>query len=253
MDEGVGPAEGGLGSGAGMPDELVGCFEQTPLTRSEYISALVHLYRGELYRANAWRIRLDNTTNWAVLTTAGLLTFAFGNANPSHWVLLLGSGLITVFWAFESRRFRFADVWRSRVRKIEENFYGPILRRDLDSPMARWGELVAHDLFQPSFKITRLMALRARLVRNYWAIYLVLFAAWGLHVITKPTPATTWGELRSHLTEGMLSWWVPVGLAGGFLACLMALTIFAPRAAHTSTEEWGDENGAGLDRRNVDL
>ena len=53
-------------------------YESTPLSRGEYITAVVHLYRGELHRANAWRLRLDNTTNWAVLTTAGLLTFSFG-------------------------------------------------------------------------------------------------------------------------------------------------------------------------------
>ena len=52
-------------------------YESTPLSRQEYISAIVHLYRGEMSRATAWRIRLDTTTNWAVLTTAGLLAFAF--------------------------------------------------------------------------------------------------------------------------------------------------------------------------------
>ena len=35
------------------------------------LTVLAHLYRGELYRANSWRMRLDNTTNWAVITTAG--------------------------------------------------------------------------------------------------------------------------------------------------------------------------------------
>lgn len=31
------------------------------------ITALSHLYRGELYRSTVWRTRLDATTNWAVL------------------------------------------------------------------------------------------------------------------------------------------------------------------------------------------
>ena len=33
------------------------------------IGALAHLYRGEVYRSTIWRTRLDNTTNWAVVTT----------------------------------------------------------------------------------------------------------------------------------------------------------------------------------------
>jgi uncharacterized membrane protein len=64
-------------------------YESTPITRAEYIAAVVHMYRGELYRANAWRMRLDTTTNWAILTTAGLLTFSFGPGTHTHWVMLL--------------------------------------------------------------------------------------------------------------------------------------------------------------------
>jgi uncharacterized membrane protein len=33
------------------------------------ITALSHLYRGEVYRSTVWRTRLDTTTNWAVVTT----------------------------------------------------------------------------------------------------------------------------------------------------------------------------------------
>ena len=131
-------------------------YESTPVTRQEYISALVHLYRGELHRATLWRMRLDNTTNWAILTTAGLLSFTFGSRDHSHWVLLLGMLLVGVLMAYEARRFRFFDVWRARVRKIEENFYGPILRRDPTSPEALWGNLVADDLLRPKFKMGRL-------------------------------------------------------------------------------------------------
>ena len=164
----------------GGPDDSAPVdYESTPVSRSEYITAIVHLYRGELYRATSWRIRLDHTTNWAVLTTAGLLSLSFGsNELHSHVVLLIGMGLISVFWLFEARRYRFADIWYSRVRKIEENFYGPLLRRDPASPERHWGLLVAEDMFNPSFKISRLEALRARFIRNYWAIYLVMLMAW---------------------------------------------------------------------------
>ena len=39
------------------------------LSAGEFTTAMVHLYRAEAARANTWRIRLDTTTNWAVVTT----------------------------------------------------------------------------------------------------------------------------------------------------------------------------------------
>src|SRR5882762_10028595 len=43
---------------------------QTPdmarkLSPSEFNTAMVHFYRGEVQRSNAWRTRLDTTTYWA--------------------------------------------------------------------------------------------------------------------------------------------------------------------------------------------
>lgn len=65
-------------------------FEDYPLTRNEYITAMVHLYRGELQRSNSWRLRLDHTTNWAIVATMGLLSFAFGTPEHPHMILVLG-------------------------------------------------------------------------------------------------------------------------------------------------------------------
>ena len=207
-------------------------YESTPLSRSEYIAAIVHLYRGELSRATSWRLRLDNTTNWAVLTTAGILSLSFSTAQHSHLILLIGLALIAVFWAFESRRFRLADVWYARVRKIEENFYGPILRRDPVSPEFEWGELIADDLFSPRFKISRLQALRLRLIRNYWAIFGVQLIAWFVKVLTHPKPARTWEEFQANLDLGFLPWWAPLGVVGFVVVCLVGVVLGAgPRVA----------------------
>ena len=211
-------------------------YESTPLSRAEYISAIVHLYRGELYRATSWRMRLDNTTNWAVLTTAGLLSISFGSTDPhSHAVLLIGMGLITVFWGYESRRYRFADIWYSRVRKIEENFYGPILRRDPTSPERHWGLLVAEDMFRPSFKISRLEALRARFLRNYWAIYLVMLCAWTLKLIAG---TESMADIRFRLKIGPLPFWSPLALIGGFLVVVLVLLVITHRSRVEEEDHW---------------
>ena len=209
-------------------------YESTPLTRQEYISAIVHLYRGELHRANSGRIRLDNTTNWAVLTTAGLLTLSFREGSPSHWLLLIGLALLTVFLSFEARRFRMADLWRARVRKIEENFYGPILRRNLESPEKTWGKLVADDLFRPHYKISRLIALRVRFSRNYWPIYLVLTLSWVVHILDR---AHSWVDVREHMATGLLPWWLPLAYLGGFVGFIGVLYCSGP-LPRDEVEHW---------------
>ena len=242
-------AAGGPTHGADAVD-----YESTPLSRAEYITAIVHLYRGELNRANAWRIRLDNTTNWAVLTTAGILTFAFGEEAHSHFVLLVGMAMISIFLGFEARRFRFADVWRARVRKIEENFYGPILRRDPVSPERQWGELVAEDLFHPSFKISRMTSVRMRLKRNYWPIYGVLMISWALKLALHPTPATGWEEIRLRLgMGGLLPWWFPVVYVGVFLVAGIYVMIFTKRAPQVESEYWSESHDDGEKVPLIDL
>jgi uncharacterized membrane protein len=198
-------------------------YESTPLTRQEYIAAIVHLYRGELDRATTWRLRLDATTNWAVLTTAGLLSFAFSVESHSHLVLLIGLAMVSVFWMIEARRYRYADIWYARVRKIEENFYGPILRRDPVSPRREWGQTVAEDLFRPTFRVSRWYALRKRLLRNYWAIYLVLVGSWVVKLAAHPSGAASWSEIRARLQVGFLPWWLPLGALGAFVAFLFCV------------------------------
>jgi uncharacterized membrane protein len=201
-------------------------YESTPLTRQEYISAIVHLYRGELDRATTWRLRLDATTNWAVITTAGILSFTFGGEQHSHLGPLVGVALVSVFWMIEARRYRYADIWYARVRRIEENFYGPILRRDPVSPRREWGQAVADDLFRPRFRVSRAYALRKRLLRNYWAIFLVLLAAWVTKLIAHPTPAHGWSEVRVRLELGLFPWWVPAGALAAFVLALAWLVAF---------------------------
>ncbi len=213
-------------------------YESQSISRQEYISAIVHLYRGELYRANSWRMRLDTTTNWAILTSAGLLSFSFSGPDHTHWVLLTGIILISALLSFEARRFRFFDVWRFRVRMIEENFYGPLLRRDPVSPDQLWGLHVADDLLHPSFKITYRAAIRARFTRNYWVIYGVLLAGWALKVMLEPTPAHTWEELKNNMTAGAIPWWVALTYVAGVVAMIGVILLAFPRTIRSEEAYW---------------
>jgi len=217
-------------------------YESDSLNRQEYIAAIVHLYRGELHRATVWRMRLDNTTNWSIITVAGLLTFSFDGQNHSHWVLLVGVLLLTSFLSIEARRFRFFDVWRYRVRKIEENFYGPILRRDVVSPDRVWGDRVAEDLLHPVFKISYRAALRARFTRNYWVLYSVLLGGWCLKVMLEPSPVHSFADLRANLSGGVIPWWIPAMVAAS-IAVMMVVTAFAfPKAPINEESYWTQED-----------
>jgi uncharacterized membrane protein len=53
------------------------------------ITALSHLYRGEVYRSTVWRTRLDTTTNWAVVTTGLALSMTFSSETASPLPLVL--------------------------------------------------------------------------------------------------------------------------------------------------------------------
>lgn len=184
------------------PTASADTFETTPLTRAEYINAVIHFYRGERSRAESWRQRLDSTTNWAVVTAGGMLSFAFTQKEHSHVALLLAQLLVLVFLGIEARRFRYFDVWRARVRMIEENFFIPILKRDLISPRRDWRESVSKDLDRPTFKMTLLEAVALRLRFNYVWIFLVLFLAWLAKLNLHPAPAANLRELVMRMGMG---------------------------------------------------
>lgn len=188
------------GASARIPER----FEDYPLTRLEYINVMVHFYRGEVQRSTAWRARLDATTNWAVLTTAGMLSFSFADPLHPHIVLLLSNILIIAYLAIEARRFRYFVVYRSRVRMIEENFLIPIITRQLESPMASWRDLLAMDLDLPKYKTTILESLAFRLRRNYAWIFFMLLGGWLVKLSIHPTVAISWKALWERMSVGPL-------------------------------------------------
>jgi len=103
---------------------------------------LAHLYRGEMYRSKIWRTRLDATTNWAVATTGIALSVSFGSPANSPLPLVLVSLMSIVFLSIEARRYRYFDIWRTRVRLMEVSMFVPLLRlegvRVIKTGIASW-------------------------------------------------------------------------------------------------------------------
>lgn len=210
-------------------------FEDEVLTRAEYISAITHFYRGELDRANTWRIRLDTTTNWAIVSTIGIFSFAFSSGHPSASIII-GMYLVTNFLYLEARRYRYFDVWKDRVRMVEVNFYKPLLLRDLISPKNDWGLLVASDLHTPHFKISMAQAIKQRLKRNYLVLFLILLAGWVGHFFLFPD--TTIKDLGADL----LPWWLPIGLVAILYFCLAGILLFTPKIVEPDQARWTGKN-----------
>ena len=90
------------------------------------MGAIAHLYRGEVYRSTIWRTRLDNTTNWSIVTMGIALSTTFSSPEASPLPLVLVGLLIAVFLGMEARRYRYFNVWRAPARWLERNFYAPI-------------------------------------------------------------------------------------------------------------------------------
>ena len=207
-----------------------------PLTPTEFNTAMVHLYRGEVGRANTWRMRLDGTTNWAVLTTGATLSFAFSSDKNTHVMILINSLLIMFFMYIEARRYRFYDLWRSRVRLMETEFFAEMLTPASQEAVENWRQLLADDLLRPRFSITMWEALGRRLRRIYMWIFGVLAISWMVKIVIHPHTTRSLNELVERARIGPIPPWLVllVGVAFNTFLFILAVTT-APRQAAGET------------------
>src|SRR5688500_2799429 len=136
------------------------------MSAGEFNTAMIHFYRGEVQRSNTWRNRLDTTTNWAVLTAGATLSFVFGSATNAHFVIPINSILVAIFLMMEARRYRYYEIWSSRVRILETGYFAQMLSPEGVPPDEAWAEHLAADLIYTHFIITECDAVGRRLHRN---------------------------------------------------------------------------------------
>jgi uncharacterized membrane protein len=115
--------------------------------------------------------------------------------------VLLAMLLVTLLWTIEARRYRFFDVYRSRVRGLERHWYAQTFAPDPKED-SEWLRQLAADLRKPSFHLTRQQALSRRLRRNYGWMYFVLLLAWLLKTCANDRSS---GE-PSHLVSSVSEW-----------------------------------------------
>lgn len=166
------------------PDQIKPKQAIFPVTPAEYVNSLSHYYRGELARMMSWRDRMDRTTNWAITGAGAMLSLSLSSSQSHHGVLLFAMVLVFLLLQIEARRYRFFDVYRSRVRLIERNYYARIFAPGEAIDPSHWMNKLGADLRLPRFSLTWSEAMARRLGRNYIWLFLILLMAWMLKTTT---------------------------------------------------------------------
>lgn len=178
------------------------------MSPGEFNTAMIHFYRGEIQRSNTWRNRLDTTTNWAVLTAGATLSFVFSSSSNPHFVIPINSVLVAIFLLMEARRYRYYEIWSSRVRVLETGYFAQLLAPDNVVLEEAWAKHLAADLITPHFTISELEAVGRRLRRNYLWIFALLALSWNLKVYLHPLPARDFASFIDRATVGVVPGWL---------------------------------------------
>ena len=226
-------------------EEAVWTYRGYHLKTSEFVTAMVHLFRAEIQRANVWRQRLDTTTNWAVVSAGATLSIAFSQPNVHHGVIILNTLLTTWFLFIEARRYRYYELWSYRIRLMETDFYAAMLVPPFH-PSPEWAESLAENLLSPSFPISMWEAFGRRLRRNYLWIYGILGASWLAKSYLFPQPASSLAEFITRGDVGPIPGHLMITLGIIYYSFLMLLaigTVGMTKATGEILPRFGGENG----------
>lgn len=207
---------------ASAAEEPVWTYRGYRLRASDFTAALIHFFRAEISRANVWRNRLDTTTNWAVLITVAMISVAFSSTEGHHSVIIMSTLLVTLFLAIEARRYRYYELWSSRVRLMETDFYAAMLVSPFH-PSEDWAETLAESLLQPRFPISTWEAFGRRFRRNYMWLYIILSLSWFAKIWFHPEPTNNFDEFVERAAIGGLPGWLVLAVGVAFNGALLAI------------------------------
>jgi uncharacterized membrane protein len=194
------------------------------------LGAIAHLYRGEVYRSTIWRTRLDNTTNWTVVTLGVALSISYSSPQASSLPLVLVGVLIMFFVTIESRRYRYFNVWRARARWMETHLYAPMLS-DGDLHMEEgWQDVLARDYWRPRYHISFFTALGRRIRRNYLWILIIQTAAYLGKLAVHPDAITGIDDLWVRASVGPIPGQFMISLGIIYIAIWSGIAVISYRA-----------------------
>ena len=205
-----------------------------------YVNAMSHFYRGEMGRIMIWRTRLDTTTNWAVTSSTAIITIAFSNAGVPHLIFFFNLAIVWIMLWIESRRYRFYDAFRARVRMLEAHFLVPMVMENRHLLQGEWKKLVCEDLILPSFKIGKLEAVGRRLKRNYIFIFVLIMIAWVLKIFLHASqPIDSISAFYRELRVGYIPSWLVAIIFVGTLVTVIGITVYVGRKTSGEISEFG--------------
>jgi len=228
----------------GFDDEdseaVLEAFRDEPKTTNQnYITAMSHFYRGEVYRIMVWRQRLDTTTTWAITSTGTIFTVAFSFKEVPHLIFFFNLAIVLMMLWIEARRYRFYDAFRARLRMLEAHFLVPVLMREEPKLEGNWRKLVAEDLLVPAFKVSMFECIGRRLKRNYTFIFIIILSAWMTKIFIHPQmpggKINSVGSFYDALAVGGLSSWFVAAVMLGIFISVICITIYV---AKNSTGEF---------------
>jgi uncharacterized membrane protein len=211
-----------------------------PMTTAEFVNTMAHFHRAEILRMAGWRDRIDRTTNWSITVVAAMLSVSLSTAISHHGVLLFAMLLVFLLLWIEARRYRFFDVYRSRVRQFERHYFAQVFSPSADQAL-NWLSILGETLREPTFLVSQKSAFCRRLKRNYIYLFLILLLAWILKITTPELQADgssrqfadSAREAISNATLGPLPGWMVVFAV---LVFYVALAYFSLRRLEQSEE-----------------
>lgn len=206
------------------------------LSTQDFNTAMIHFYRGEVQRSNVWRGRLDATTNWAVITAGATLSFVFSSPDNPHFAIPINSILVAIFLFMEARRYRYYEVWASRVRVLETGYFAPMLSHQTIPPDKEWADHLSADLITPHFTISEWEAVGRRLRSNYMWIFILLALSWTLKVYIHPFPAPTTEAFIQRAQVGIVPGWAVILVGMIFNSLMFFLAIATLKLKDASSE-----------------
>lgn len=213
--------------------------EEKPEISSDKIETiLMHLYRGEVQRVNTWRGRLDKTPYWTLVMVAGMISWAFSAPNRSPALILVTIPLASALLMLEANRYQIHEVWRSRVRLLEENFFANMLDPEASLPRTKWMKVLSEDLREPQFKVSFFTALALRLRRIYLWIFATILIGWFMKLILHPTQASSIAGVIERARIGFIP---GLGIIIFMMSLFIILLIIAIIGIYPAKEERGGQ------------
>lgn len=171
-----------------------------------------------------------------------MLSVSLATPSSHHGVLLFAMLLVQLLLLIESRRYRFFDVYRDRVRLLEKNFFAGVFSQKSEASQD-WSGPLADSLSYPRFSIGRLDAMTRRLRRNYGWMFLILLLAWLLKLSsallqpegTEADWRTPFINIVANAQLGPVSGWLVLLGVTGFYALLIWLA-----ARHIDEQDDGE-------------